>query len=421
VNCVQQKSIELAKSLEANMGAVASAPTTIANPPACTSFQPSPSAEAEDALMFIDVTQSMAGFTAGATFREFDDVMDAVSSALGLSRVVLFGKKGALFQERPAGSVLHDETVYTGGNNPDYCLWDFALNWDGDKPIAYLTDGVQSAASIGALGPSVDALKKWLERGRHVGIMAFRGKFSGRLWSEQAQNWIGVVPEDPETTRPFYLFVLASDEAELKAVFGRLDTILRPGGALHQQFGTNLTTVQFGERERVCTLTPTISFFVQNRMSNWTWVNNPKIPDFKTDPDTEIARWACNNLENAPSEPSQSGSVEFKYWEWDGTAGAFGGPVNNPQGAQFNLEKDTLRGTIGKNVPTTTRYTFWDLEVSGQRGPLRSDLRALSTSSDATLEAADETYRFDWLIENLAAADFEHQRPTATLYLTLKP
>ena len=425
VNCVAQASIALAGSLEANSGSEPSDATTIADPPECTSFQPSPSTE--DYLMFIDITQSMAGFTAGAVYREFDEVMDDVSSALGLSRVVLFGKSGALFQESAASFVLHDEAVYTGENNPDYCLWDFALNWDGDKPIVYLTDGVQSAESIGAPGPSVDALKKWLEKGHHVGIMAFRGKFSGRLWSEQAGNWIGVVSEDfvseaSEKRRPFYLFVLASDEDELEDVFEQLDNTLRQdGAALKPQYGTSLTTVQFGERERACNLRSTMPYFMAETSSRWTWVDDQRIPAFKTDPGTEIGTWVCDDLENAPSGPSASGSVEFKYWEWDRNARAFGGPKNNPQGAKFNLEENTLRGTLGSNFPgTPTRHTFWALEVSGERGPMRPDLRALSTFSDATLDAADKTYRFDWLIANLAAADFERRPPTASLYMTVK-
>ena len=420
-NLVTQKSIALADFLEANReSAEPSDTTTIANPPACTSFQPSPSNE--DALMFIDITQSMAGFTAGTTYREFDEVMDAVSSALGLSRVVLFGKSGALFQESAASFVLHDEAVYTGENNPDYCLWDFALNWDGDKPIVYLTDGVQSAESIGAPGPSVDALKQWLEKGHHVGIMAFRGEFSGRLWSEQARNWIGDFPEDLETGRPFYLFVLASDEAELRAVFGQLDTILRQNGAaLKPEYGTSLTTVQFGERERTCNLNSTIPFWDNAPGSRWTWVDDPDVDSLKIGQATEIASWACEGLENAPSDPSVNGSVEFTYREWDSAAEAFGDPGDNPPEAKFNVANAKLTGTIGNGPPPPEPgYTFWALEISGERGPMRQELSDLSTFSDATLDAADKTYRFDSLIENLAAADFERQRPTAPFYMTLK-
>jgi hypothetical protein len=421
VNCVAQASIALAGSLEANSGSEPSDATTIADPPECTSFQPSPSTE--DALMFIDITQSMAGFTAGAVYREFDEVMDDVSGALGLSRVVEFGRKGAaLFTEGAVVRSLHSEAAYSGLNNPDYCLFDFALNWDGDKPIIYLTDGVQSAKSISASGPSVAALTKWLERGHHVGIMAFRGKFSGRLWSERAQDWIGPVREDSETRRPFYLFVLASDEAELEDVFEQLDSTLRQdGAALKPQYGTSLTTVQFGERERTCNLTTTIPYFTNDPPSRWTWVEDLKIATFAVTDTTEIARWECDELVNAPSDPSvrRGGSVEFTYREWDRAASAFGDPIGNPLGAAFSFQRGTLTGKIG-NDPLIQPYTFWALEISGERGPMRPDLRALSTFSDATLDAADKTYRFDSLIENLAAADFEHQRPTATVYLTVK-
>ena len=127
-NTVAQAGFALIDSLEANKISGPSDTTTIAAPPVCTSFQPSPSDE--NALMFIDITQSMAGFTAGADYREFDEVMETVSIALGLSRFVEFGRKGAaLFTERAARRSFHTEAAYSGLNNPDYCLFDFALNW----------------------------------------------------------------------------------------------------------------------------------------------------------------------------------------------------------------------------------------------------------------------------------------------------
>ena len=423
VDCVIQASEDLAEELISQKSPQVPDIVEIAGAPTCAPFVPA--STVGQGLIFIDITQSMAGFTSGAEYREFDYVMDAVSGSLGVSNIVEFGNKGgALFSELPTSSAQHDQATYVGQNNPDYCLYNFALNWQEDKPILYLTDGVLSALSGTASGPTIGALYQWLEAGHHIGTMAFRGGFAGRLWSEQAGNWIGEV-DVPD--RPFYLFILTRDQNQLTAVLDQLRRVLLTGqgGTLREQFApagvvgdSPLTIVQFGERERSCSVQSVIPNFTQNTALGWTMVAGQTADDLKNSTQ-ELVTWECfpAALANDPSEQWFSGGdMTFTYHVWAEptfTAAA------NPLEANFEVAGSTLEGTIGRGFPTTTQYSFWALEMRGRRGPLRQDLRDLSTFSDTDVTRANRTYQFDFLIENLALFDFERNPATASFYLTV--
>ena len=73
INGIDECSQQLAQQLE---GAKTYSPPPapeITGAPTCTPFDPG--TPGGDGLMFIDITQSMAGFTSGTNYREFDYVM----------------------------------------------------------------------------------------------------------------------------------------------------------------------------------------------------------------------------------------------------------------------------------------------------------------------------------------------------------
>ncbi|MEQ8330666.1 MAG: hypothetical protein RH859_09415 [Longimicrobiales bacterium] len=370
------------------------------------------------AILFVDGTQSMAGFTEGEAFREFDIVLDAVATGLGLTQVVMFGvteappPAGGLFRIRPAGRGLHDENAYIGLNNPDYCLFDLARTSSDPRPILYLTDGVQSARSLGTPGPSVAVLQELIRTGHTVSVMAFRGGFAGRAWSEQASAWIpGVSVPD----RPFYLIWVTRDQADSDFLF----SMLSRASLGHVAFA------RFGGASPSCRLFPLIDR--QSEQEDPLWILLP--PSVARRIDSEhlpVAEWRCA-LPPSTALEFVAASVASTFRAWEPGSEGFSPPTEAPVGTEFSSDSIHAEGTSSSVVVkgtvgtlTSSRYAYIALGLTATPGPLREDLRSLSTNSDVSPDEVSRTYRFAWLLDHLIQADFAREVPREQIGLTIQ-
>ncbi len=165
------------------------------------------------ARLYVDATQSMAGYTGPPTATtEFDNILDLLAVDLQVTEVTLFGVPSVpeqhLYDVVNAGPALHQAGTYNRLNNPDYCLFQ-AIPPDPTPLHVYVTDGVQSAQNFAVPSPTVRALLHWLEEGHALTILAFRSRFSGQGWSESLKSWIAPVFAE---RRPFYAFLLGRDQ-----------------------------------------------------------------------------------------------------------------------------------------------------------------------------------------------------------------
>lgn len=369
--------------------------------------------------LYLDATQSMAGFTGGRTgATRFDEVLDRVSSLAGLSELTLFGRQagapGGMLTETPFGPDLHRKATFARTHNPDYCLFR-ALGRGGGGVHLYLSDGVQSAVRYGVPSPTAVALRGWLAENRSLAILAFRSGFEGRAWSEQRRRWVGRVEVE---RRPFYLFVLAPDDASLDRF---LENRLGPG-----DFDGDVEMFRFSPDPIRCRLEATGRYHASTSDPPWSFLM-PAQQERLQDAPREVATMTC---EARPGYPVGEvlARVDAEYRAWSTAGGSFGPPREPPPGTSFSAEPAPGGSAAGlpplkvaARAPddTGTRFGFYHLSLETHPGELAAAAEALTTDSDADPENFDRTYRFDWLLEHLVRWQVGRSAHRESFFLTL--
>lgn len=370
--------------------------------------------------LYLDATQSMAGFTGGAaTATRFDNVLDRISGLTGLSRLTLFGRQsetgGEILTEARFGPDLHRKGTFVRTYNPDYCLFRAFTAAGGEGVHLYVSDGVQSAVSFGVPSPTAVALRQWLSDGRSLAILAFRSEFSGRAWSEQLRNWVGTAEVD---RRPFYLFVLAPDDAALDAV---LEDRVGP-----DDFDGDVELFRFSPDPVRCRVEASGQY--QNRASEpaWSFLTAAQQERLEEAED-EVATVSCERTPNYPLGEVLA-RVDTEYRPWRTEQGTFAEPENPPPMAAYSAQP-VSNGSSG-GLPdlkvrgrapddTDTRFGLYHLQLEIHPGDLVATAEEITTDSDADPESFDRTYRFDWLLEHLVRWQMARTAPRESFFLTL--
>lgn len=361
--------------------------------------------------VLIDASRSMQGFAGCLASRtEYNNALDRVTSSLSVDSVVQFGERakgsGQVFNTVLIGSGIHCPNFYDRLQNPDYALYKAALDDSSGRTYLYFTDGVQSDWSGRNPGPSIGALDQWLRGGRTLAIIAFRSRFDGQAWSEQAQRMIANVST---AERPFYVFVLAQSDAALNGILQKLPASLSAAGRM----------IRFGNEAVDCKLFPgNVPKFKSSSTPPWSLIEYTNIT-----PGKSILDYRCDLRGEYPLAGIIP-HVSLEYRTWDGKqfsvhAGQAGvaklaalPPASTSQGSATQLE-----GRLPKDE--STRYGFYAVRVSGEPGVPRPWVDSLSTDTDAQPATFDRTYRLSWLIESLARADLA-MRPPAVYGLTIQ-
>jgi hypothetical protein len=347
----------------------------------------------------------------------FDNVLDRLSVDWGVADVVLFGEQPgdvSLYTATLLSRDVHEPASYTRLQNPDYCLVQALDSLRAGGVVAYITDGVQSAAQFGNPSPTVRKLKEWLASGRGLEVVGFRSEFSGPAWSEQYQRWIG--PADV-ADRPFYMFMFAHSHSELDDAVGQLSPSLL----------ASAERLRFPDVPVACSVqieAPTA--YPAPSGAAYIFINAAvRHQFFATAPDT-VALYSCVIDEGYPlAALTVENSVE--YWHWDPANSAWVS-ASPPAAADFrsDISLGAQPGTaITALLPATTsgapsRFGFYHIVLRPRPAGLRNSISALSTDSDADIANFGMTYRFDWLVEHLVRSHFDMATRSSSLFMTVQ-
>ena len=340
--------------------------------------------------LFIDASRSMAGFAGcSVTPTAYNITLDRITTSLGITEVTRFGEttrgEGRVFEVLPLTKPAHCPPFYNRLQNPDYALFAAAAADSSGRVYLYLTDGVQSDWQGRNPGPSVAALKQWIDSGRGLAILGFRSAFSGPLWSEQRQVMLGRASSD---ARPFYLFVLGRTDGAVDDVISKLSPAL-----LRQS-----TKMRFANDAVRCRAFSSVPEYVSGPAERWSMF---QLEDVRTI--SSVLSYSCRFRDYPVNGIRPRISGQYRRWI-DGmftTPDALPLPVG--QGGRATLEGDSMVVPleIGWKNTQTTRFGLYEMRFHAEPGELSDSITALSTDTDATLDTVDKTYRFSWLLEEL--------------------
>ncbi len=374
------------------------------------------SAPAGDApvRLYLDASRSMSGFVGcGAGATQFDATLDRLANDLGIDAVTLFGEAPGTprMEQRPLDASVHCPEAFTRTQNPDFELYR-AMAADSVPAVhVYLTDGVQSALTSASPSPSVAALQRWIQDGRGLAVLAFRSRFSGPLWSEAVQRWLG---EASTEQRPFYAFILAPSDAAVDAVMRKLSPTLLQ----------NATELRFSGPEIVCRVERRVTPF-QTETTDPVWALVP--PPTGSVRGTGARPVAGMSCPIPPASPLAEigATVQVEYRPWTGTD--FAPPAPLPAGTQVRVDSiraapDSSTATVMAEFPpnAAARFGFYHVRLVPTPGRLKPVVEQLTADDDAAVSAADRSYRFGWLVEHLVRSRFGATVPERSFFLTIQ-
>lgn len=364
---------------------------------------PTPSASTSGRnRLYIDASRSMVGFAGCTSPTEFNTTIDRLTSDLGLTTVVRFGERvagsGDVFEEIPTGRAVHCPAFFDRLQNPDYALYEAAREDSTGAAHLYLTDGVQSDWQGSSPGPSIQLLKQWVRERRGLAILAFTSRFAGPAWSEQRHQ---MLPHFETESRPYYLFVLAPNDQAVDSLIEGLSSATR----------TRARTIQFRSDGLRCSLgaAPGLAKFRSSITPPWALVKLQAV----TSAAATLA-YRCDIAQEYPLEGvTPRTAVEYRRWN----GGDFSAPVSG-----FTLPLSTVRDTAGGApvlikagivLDPATRYGFYGFRARPISGELRPWIADMSTDDDSSPDQFGRTYRFAWLIEQLAREDLAGRRESS--------
>lgn len=372
-------------------------------------------------VVYIDASRSMAGFV-GCTARatKFDVVIDRLITELSPSTIVRFGERtkgdANAFESHPVaalGRAVHCSPFYDRAQNPDYQLF-HRINADSEPQVSiYVTDGVQSDMTGTNLSPSVREMEQWIRSGNALSALVFRSEFHGPAWSEFRQQMIGTadVPN-----RPFYAFLFAPTEADIRALYRGLSAETRRDAMLISLSGDSV--------DCVARLSPKLPKYASARTFPWAMVGRATFERI-ADRQAVIAEYVCTHPASFPFETVLPRVNRAEYYGW--THGSFARESILPRGANFVTDSvsaaprmSTAYVKAGFPEDELHRFGFYVVNLAAQPGAVSPGIKSLSTDSDAELASFARTYRFSWLVEQLAQTGFERSLGAASFALTLQ-
>jgi hypothetical protein len=175
---------------------------------------PTTSLASLETRLYLDATESMAGFVGGANRSTFDQLLDEIGTALPRCQLFRYGQEVDVSSTEPSpifartgfGAQVHDPTFYSADFNPDDRLVEYLASEAPSIFSVIVTDGVYSEPAGSTSPPVVEAYRKCMQRGMSLGVFVLRSEFVGNFYSESRRAWLGQLSVP---SRPFYAFVLS--------------------------------------------------------------------------------------------------------------------------------------------------------------------------------------------------------------------
>jgi hypothetical protein len=347
-------------------------------------------------VFVVDASRSMAGFVGcNGNATEYDVTLDRLTTDLSIVAITRFGERtvggGRIFEDQPLTRAVHCGPFYDRLQNPDYSLYKRIREDSAGRTFLYITDGVQSDLGGSSPSPSVAELKRWVQERKALAILGFRSQFAGQAWSEQRRQMLGSVRVE---NRPFYAFLFAPNTVALDRLLARLS----------QSTLATAVPFRFDQDAVRCSASPA------RRLPKYTWRETP--------PWTMVRLTSQRSVESPLLDfrcELQVGypvgvvlpriSTEYRQWRGSGFSTEAAASIR----ARFSADSvETKRNESIVHVNGTlpfdnlTRFGFYSIRLTPEPGELRGDVNALSTDSDASTDSFTRTYRFSWLVEQLA-------------------
>jgi hypothetical protein len=396
----------------------------------------------EESRIYIDATISMTGFANQNS--TFDELLDDLGNVMPGAQVYKYGQKGntppedisALVKRAGFGLEIHRPSFYDLTYNPDDRLIDFLATEDLPVRSVLITDGVYSEQAGSTAPPVVEAIRKWMGRGRIFGILIFRSAFNGKFYSERVR---GMQPAMPVSDRPFYAFVFSPTEQGFREVQEKLQRHFRDVQVILFTDNAAETTVTLPKDTKASyakKTPPDTDYYWQMFNSDLFAQANPVPLKFtaKAKPPTD---YPATEL---------TFSVQAEYYRWDQQQfkKVEGGPprgfshtfeANQPatnaesnkavkkagkDGGQTMGEQPNLTVFFPKDA--SSGYGFYALKLVPAIKELRPEIQQLSTRDDSNRADANKTFRFFELITALTDIHFKDhlaRRISPAIFVTL--
>lgn len=360
------------------------------------------SPESSAVRLFVDASRSMIGFAGcNAAPTHYNTTLDRLTSDLSILSVVRFGELGRgtgdVFETLPLTRSVHCPAFYNRLQNPDYALYRAAQGDSSGSTYMYVTDGVQSDWVGSNPGPSLGLLKEWVGSGRGLAILAFRSAFSGPVWSEQRQQMLTTATV---SNRPFYVFLLAPSDREIDAVLRRLSSAtLADAETLRFRADAVRCSARAGEH---------LSKYSFATSPPWALITHADLQE-----SADILEFDCRIDKQYPLWAVVP-RVAARYRQW--LESTFKEPKDSPvatsiRGDSIVRTAEGSRVTLRGSLPfdNSARFGLYEFRFDSDPGELRAIVDSLSTDSDAQPDSYSQTYRFSWLIEQLARSHLAGQ------------
>lgn len=355
-----------------------------------------PSSAVAGYQVVVDCSQSMRGYAA-VSGSYYHQVIDKLMTGLAATKVIRFGTQGGsvVFEEVSDSHLLHTPAFYSLTSNPDYEFYARAKSDGAGTVFLYVTDGVQSAPGAANLGPTVSALNELFGAGSAVAVLGYRSEFSGPLWSEEAGRWL---PEARVEARPFYVIVVAPDQAAISKFVDEYLAMLKPN--LDLRFDPAGVTLQTSQP------TGQASTNLQTG-KGWTYLEPDEAACKQVVERSQGGRFV-DVLNGAWGLGSGDAAVklcavpELVGWKrWDGhilVENSAQRPVFKSANPGEGVRACYAANTIGGDHAVAL------LKLTPRIVAISDSVSRWSTVSDSDVSNAERTYRLGWMVEEMAKA-----------------
>lgn len=384
-------------------------------------------AKIEESRIYIDATISMTGFANQNS--TYDDLLDELGNAMPGAQVYKYGQSGntppedvsALIKRAGFGLEIHRPGFYDLTYNPDDRLIDFLAAEDRSVRSVLITDGVYSEQAGSTAPPVVEAIRKWMGRGRTFGILIFRSAFKGKFYSERVRRMQSAIPV---SDRPFYAFVFSPTEQGFREVQEKLQRHFKETQVIlfsNKAAETTLTLPSNARASYAKKTPPDTDYYWQMFNADVFTQANPvplkftaKVKPPADYPATELSfdvlpeyyRWEQQQFKKVEAGPPKGFSHTFGTTqpvanaESNKTTKSAGKDGGQAAGEQPNL-------TVFFPKDTSSDYGFYVLKLVPRIKDLRPEIQQLSTRDDSNTADANKTFRFFELITALTDIHFK--------------
>lgn len=398
-----------------------------------------PSTTIEESRVYIDSSKSMAGFVDSNNHTKFDELLDAIGDDLPGCLLFKYGQLGETPPQEPSqlmkparfGSELHDFGFYNLTYNPDDRLVEMLASEERPVRSVLITDGVYSQEEGSTSPPVVNAIQKWMQLGRTLGVFILRSRFNGPFYSELRR---GFLPHVTVEDRPFYLFVFSPTIQGIKELQEKLQRRFPEMRALVFSNDAIGTEIDWEDRPQEISLSakpPSKGYYWQ--MFNRKLFAQRSLPTL-----TYTLRLAIS--QDYPATELEAEPV-IEYYRWERT-GFRKMDEGAPQGFNARIEpesqaRQTGGQTSNKDEPNkpagiklilnlapdrSSDYGFYHFKVNFSVKDLQADILELSTRDDSRPINANKTYRFYEFMSSLSSIHFKAQlsaKVSRSLFVTV--